>query len=103
MAEKATGCWTQQWREVVAGSTLCGWNGSDSDFGARGNGIHREVEKGGRDMSNLKLDNDRLECISESHLQYMREFIRREEVASKKTLDLFLAEKLKQAIDSKLS
>jgi hypothetical protein len=45
---------------------------------------------------NTSKDNDRLECISEAHLQFMREYIRREEVASKKTLDLFLAGKLSQ-------
>jgi hypothetical protein len=51
----------------------------------------------------ISRDNDVTECISESHLQFMRDFIEREEVASRKTLDLFLAEKLKQAIDSKPS
>jgi hypothetical protein len=43
----------------------------------------------------------RAECISESHLQFMRDFIEREEVASRKTLDLFLAGKLRRAMDSK--
>jgi hypothetical protein len=53
--------------------------------------------------TNTSEDNDRLECISESHLQYMREYIRWEELSSKKTLDLFLAGKLRRVIDSKAS
>jgi hypothetical protein len=49
---------------------------------------------------NTSKDNDRLECISEAHLQYMREYIRWEEATSKKTLDLFLAGRLRRVSDS---
>lgn len=39
-------------------------------------------------------DTDIAECISEGHLQFMRDFIRREEEAAKATLDRFLAGRL---------
>src|ERR1700730_4525653 len=41
-------------------------------------------------------DTDRAECISEGHLQFMREYIRREEETGKGTLDRFLAGRLLQ-------
>jgi hypothetical protein len=63
----------------------------------------RQVSSEVMTATNASKDKDRLECISEAHLQYMREFISWEEAASKKTLDLFLAGKLRQAIDSKTS
>ena len=41
-------------------------------------------------------DNGRAECISEGHLQFMREFVRRDEERNKATLDRFLAGRLDQ-------
>jgi hypothetical protein len=41
-------------------------------------------------------DNDVAEVISESHLQYMRDYVAREEKLAKATLDRFLTTKLKQ-------
>jgi hypothetical protein len=51
-------------------------------------------------VTKISRDNNITECISESHLQFMRDFIEREEVASRKTLDLFLAEKLNAEAES---
>jgi hypothetical protein len=39
-------------------------------------------------------DSDRAECISEGHLQFMREYIRHEEAIRQVTLDRFLREKV---------
>jgi hypothetical protein len=40
-------------------------------------------------------ESDRVECISEGHLQFMRDFIARDEAVCKATLERFLAGKLK--------
>jgi hypothetical protein len=45
-------------------------------------------------------ENDRIECISEGHLQFMREYVLYEEERSKATLDRFLTGKLRQAMES---
>jgi hypothetical protein len=43
----------------------------------------------------MTTEGERLECISEGHLQFMRGYIRREEASANATLDRFLARKLK--------
>jgi hypothetical protein len=40
-------------------------------------------------------DNDRTECISESHLQFMRDYVARDEAICKATLEKFLQKRLK--------
>jgi hypothetical protein len=45
-------------------------------------------------------ENDRVECISESHLQFIRAFIMHEEKVAKATLDRFLAAKLNKPLDN---
>jgi hypothetical protein len=39
---------------------------------------------------------DIAECISDGHLQFMKDFILRDELKNKATLDRFLAARLKQ-------
>jgi hypothetical protein len=46
--------------------------------------------------TNTTKDNDRLECISESHLQYMRSYCAWEEKKAKATLERFLEQRLSQ-------
>jgi hypothetical protein len=55
-------------------------------------------------MITTDRDNDRVECISEGHLQFMREYIRYEEETAKATLDRFLRERFKRAasVESKI-
>jgi hypothetical protein len=52
--------------------------------------------KGGSNVNNSQTDTDRVECISEGHLQFMREFIRKEEEICKAALDRFLAARMSQ-------
>jgi hypothetical protein len=40
-------------------------------------------------------ERETVECISEGHLEFMREFVRRDEERSKATLDRFLRERLR--------
>jgi hypothetical protein len=49
-------------------------------------------------------DNDRAEVISESHLQFMREYVAREEKLSRASVDRFLREREHRpdALDPKL-
>jgi hypothetical protein len=49
---------------------------------------------------NMSIDtsgeNDRTECILEGHLQFMRDFVGRDEARNKATLNRFLASRLRQ-------
>jgi len=47
-------------------------------------------------VNNSQTDTDRVECISEGHLQFMREFIRKEEEICKAALDRFVAARMSQ-------
>ena len=40
-------------------------------------------------------ENDRVECILEGHLHFMREYVRKENESAQKTLDRFLKERLR--------
>jgi hypothetical protein len=52
-------------------------------------------------MDTSNRENDRVECISEAHLQYMRDYISRENERSKQAAERFL--KVKGAIVSEPS
>jgi hypothetical protein len=47
-------------------------------------------------------DNDRAEVISESHLQFMRDYVTREEKLAKATVDRFLRERKPRPDESDL-
>ncbi len=66
-----------------------------------------EIQRNGLTKFAVKLmettgDNDRAECISESHREFMRAYIEREEERSKATLERFLAGRLSQQGKSSL-
>jgi hypothetical protein len=71
--------------------------------GDRGH-IQRYSGEARREMStpelNMSIDtsgeNDRTECILEGHLQFMRDFVGRDEARNKATLNRFLASRLRQ-------
>ena len=68
----------------------------------------RRIAKAGRTaiqdsgQSNMIINtsghNDRTECILEGHLQFMRDFVARDEARNKATVDRFLAGKLSQKV-----
>jgi hypothetical protein len=55
-----------------------------------------------RVASEVNQDDER-DCLSDGHAEFMRSYCAWEEIRAEKTLDLFLAGKLRQAIDSKPS
>jgi hypothetical protein len=46
-------------------------------------------------------ESDRVECISEGHLEFMREYVRWEEERSKQAIDNFMVWKLRQCLSAR--
>jgi hypothetical protein len=67
---------------------VCGWNGSGSDIGARGNGVHREIN-----MNQQVIETDERDLLSACHRDYMVRYVEFELQRQQSVSERFLREK----------